>query len=185
MYLFLRFLPSWNVLAFKRGKEQGHFSPGLQPLVARSLSFHPGYPGSIPGQEAKISCQDHSQLSLWSQCQTALVKESGRWGQHLTCNRQNWMWAHQTGGKSKRKEGNRSLFRVGWAWNESLGFLTSPGDPHPCSGLFRTLLAGLCPLCMNSSQGRDEGEAGWWQESPQWCSSPRLVVYPWWRSIIT
>ena len=159
MYLFLWFLPSWNVLAFKRGKEQGHFYSSLQPLVARSLSFHPGYPGSIPGQEAKISRQDHSQLPLRGQCQTALVKESGGWGQHLTCNRQNRMWANQTGRKSERKEGNRSLFRVRWAWNESLRFLISSGDTHPCSGLFRTRPAGLCPLCMNSSQERDGGEA--------------------------
>ena len=32
--------------------------------MARSPGFHPDYSGSIPGQGAKISLQDHSLLSL-------------------------------------------------------------------------------------------------------------------------
>lgn len=49
------------------------------------------------------------------------------------------MWANQTGRKSERKEANRSLFRVRWAWNESLRFLISSGDIIHVVGLFRTL----------------------------------------------
>ena len=37
------------------------------PWLARIPGFHPGDPGSIPGQGAKISLQDRSPLSLWDQ----------------------------------------------------------------------------------------------------------------------
>ena len=40
-------------------------SPGS--LVARIPGFHPGYPGSIPGQETKASLQKCSLPSLWDQ----------------------------------------------------------------------------------------------------------------------
>ena len=56
-----------TLLLTNRGKSLGHFcfSP-LVPgsLVARTLGFHPGYPGLIPGQGTKISLQDSSLLSL-------------------------------------------------------------------------------------------------------------------------
>ena len=81
--LIINCVPVFMVFAFlkrscfQRRERAGPLFSWPPALVARSLSFHPGYPGSIPGQEAKISHQDHSQLSLQGQCQTALVKGSG------------------------------------------------------------------------------------------------------------
>ena len=60
-FLFSPVLAPWNFFYFKSGKRQGHFPSNLAPggLVVRISDFHPGYPGSVPGQGTKISLQDH------------------------------------------------------------------------------------------------------------------------------
>ena len=64
---FYSFLTPGNILAFKQGQEPGPLCfQSLAPggLVARTLGFHPGYPGLIPRQGAEMSLQDCSLLSL-------------------------------------------------------------------------------------------------------------------------
>lgn len=56
---------SWDILAFKWGKVPGPLCSNLLPLVVCWLGFlsHPGYPGSIPRQETKLSLLNHSLFS--------------------------------------------------------------------------------------------------------------------------
>ena len=60
-FFFFTVLPPWNFFDFKSGKRQDHFLSNLAlgGLVVRISDFHPGYPGSVPGQGTKISLQDH------------------------------------------------------------------------------------------------------------------------------
>ena len=67
---FYSFLTPGNILAFKQGQEPGPLCfQSLAPggLVARTLGFHPGSPGLIPGHESKVSFQGCSLLSLQDQ----------------------------------------------------------------------------------------------------------------------
>ena len=63
---FYHFCLLETFLLSNRGKSQGLFFQPLAHggLVARIPGFHPGYPGSVPGQGAKIFLQDCSLLCL-------------------------------------------------------------------------------------------------------------------------
>ena len=60
------------------GKSQGHFASSLWPWRSDrgTPGLHPGCPGSVPGQGAKICLQDSSLLSLGDPLVQSLLRRS-------------------------------------------------------------------------------------------------------------